>query len=64
VRRSPSSSQGSDVELRRHRNTQAHVFSIGDRIVGILATDIRALVWSLDKDFEGMAKLKLIQLYS
>lgn len=40
-----------------------HVFSLGDLIVGILAADIDALVWSLDKDFERMEKLKLIQLY-
>jgi len=38
-------------------------FSLGDLIVGILAADIGALVWSLDKDFERMEKLKLIQLY-
>jgi len=36
---------------------------LGDLIVGILAADIGALVWSLDKDFERMEKLKLIQLY-
>jgi predicted nucleic acid-binding protein len=40
-----------------------HVFSLGDLIVGILAADVGALVWSLDKDFERMAKLKLVQLY-
>ena len=40
-----------------------HTFSLGDLIVGILAADIGALVWSLDKDFERMEKLKLIQLY-
>ena len=40
-----------------------HAFSLGDLIVGILAADIGALVWSLDKDFERMEKLKLIQLY-
>ena len=38
-------------------------FSLGDLIVGILAADIGALVWSLDRDFERMEKLKLIQLY-
>jgi predicted nucleic acid-binding protein len=40
-----------------------HVFSLGDLIVGILAADIGALVWSLDKDFERMEKLKLVRLY-
>jgi predicted nucleic acid-binding protein len=40
-----------------------HFFSLGDLIVGILASEIGALVWSLDTDFERMAKLKLVQLY-
>ncbi len=40
-----------------------HVFSLGDLLVGILAADIGALVWSLDGDFERMEKLKLVQLY-
>ena len=39
------------------------VFSLGDLIVGILASEAGALVWSLDKDFERMEKLKLVQLY-
>ena len=41
-----------------------HAFSLGDLMVGILAADIGALVWSLDKDFERLEKLKLVQLYS
>lgn len=40
------------------------VFSLGDLIVGILASEAGALVWSLDKDFERMEKLKLVQLYA
>ncbi len=40
-----------------------HLFSLGDLIVGILAADINARVWSLDKDFARMEKLKLVQLY-
>jgi predicted nucleic acid-binding protein len=39
------------------------VFSLGDLIVGILASEAGALVWSLDKDFQRMEKLKLVQLY-
>lgn len=39
------------------------VFSLGDLIVGILASAAGALVWSLDRDFERMEKLKLVQLY-
>lgn len=38
-------------------------FSLGDLIVGILAAEIDALVWSIDKDFERMEKLKLVRLY-
>jgi predicted nucleic acid-binding protein len=40
-----------------------HVFSLGDLIVGIIASEIGALVWSLDKDFERMEALKLVRLY-
>jgi predicted nucleic acid-binding protein len=38
-------------------------FSVVDLMVGILASDIGALVWSLDKDFARLEKLKLIRLY-
>ena len=38
-------------------------FSVVDLIVGILASDVGALVWSLDKDFERLEKLKLVRLY-
>lgn len=40
-----------------------HTFSVVDLIVGILAADVDALVWSLDKDFERLEKLKLVRLY-
>jgi len=39
------------------------VFGLGDLIVGILASDVGALVWSLDKDFERLEKLGLVRLY-
>jgi predicted nucleic acid-binding protein len=38
-------------------------FSVVDLIVGILASDVGALVWSRDKDFERLEKLKLVRLY-
>lgn len=38
-------------------------FSVVDLMVGILASDVGALVWSLDKDFERLEKLKLVRLY-
>jgi predicted nucleic acid-binding protein len=40
-----------------------HTFSVVDLIVGILAADVDALIWSLDKDFERLEKLKLVRLY-
>jgi predicted nucleic acid-binding protein len=40
-----------------------HTFSVVDLMVGILASDVGALVWSLDKDFERLEKLKLVRLY-
>jgi predicted nucleic acid-binding protein len=40
-----------------------HFFSLGDLIVGILAAEAGALVWSLDEDFERLEKLQLVQLY-
>jgi predicted nucleic acid-binding protein len=40
-----------------------YTFSLGDLIVGILAAEAGALVWSHDQDFARMAKLKLVSLY-
>jgi predicted nucleic acid-binding protein len=40
-----------------------HTFSVVDLMVGILASDVDALIWSLDKDFERLEKLKLVRLY-
>lgn len=40
-----------------------HSFSLGDLLIGVLATDLGAAVWSLDSDFTRLAKLKLVQLY-
>jgi predicted nucleic acid-binding protein len=39
-------------------------FSLGDLIVGIVASEVGALVWSLDKDFERMERLKLVRLFN
>jgi len=35
-------------------------FSVSDLMIGILAVENKASVWSLDKDFHDMAKLGLI----
>jgi predicted nucleic acid-binding protein len=40
-----------------------HFFSLGDLLIGILASDAGALVWSLDRDFERLARLDLVRLY-
>lgn len=38
-------------------------FGLGDLLIGALAAQIGALVWSLDTDFARMEKLALVQRY-
>lgn len=40
-----------------------HRFGIGDLLIGALANEIGALVWSLDADFARLERLRLVQRY-
>jgi predicted nucleic acid-binding protein len=39
-------------------------FSLGDLLIGVLTTELGALVWSLDADFARMEKLELVERYA
>ena len=39
-------------------------FALADLMIGALTSEIDGLVWSLDADFERLAKLRLVSLYS
>jgi predicted nucleic acid-binding protein len=39
-------------------------FTVTDLLIASLAVEIGGLVWSLDKDFERMERLKIVSLYS
>jgi predicted nucleic acid-binding protein len=38
-------------------------FTVTDLLIASLAADISGLVWSLDKDFDRMERLKIVSLY-
>ena len=39
-------------------------FALSDLLIAALAEEIGGLVWSLDKDFERMEKLRMVRLYA
>jgi predicted nucleic acid-binding protein len=39
-------------------------FTVTDLLIASLAMEIGGLVWSLDKDFERMERLKIVSLYA
>lgn len=52
------------IEGWAERATDAgHRFGFGDLLIGALATERDALVWSVDSDFERMARVKFMSLY-
>jgi predicted nucleic acid-binding protein len=42
---------------------RGHRFGVGDLLIAALAAERGALVWSLDRDFERMERLKWVGLY-
>jgi len=53
--------QMDDWAIRASERGQS--FGVGDLLIGAMANEAGALVWSLDPDFKRMANLGLVELY-
>ena len=42
---------------------RGHRFGLADWLIAALASEIEALIWSLDDDFRDLEKLKIARLY-
>ena len=43
---------------------RGHRFGLADWLIAALASEIDALIWSLDEDFSALEQLKVVHLYS
>jgi predicted nucleic acid-binding protein len=60
----PTDETWREIDRWTERLTPAgHTFSIGDLLIGVLATEQGALVWSLDEDFTRLENLEFVRLY-
>jgi predicted nucleic acid-binding protein len=60
----PTDESWRTIDLWTERASRAGTtFAIGDLLIGVLAADIRGLVWSLDGDFDRMEQLQLVDLF-
>jgi len=60
----PSDESWREIDRWTERlSASGQTFSVGDLLIGVLASELQALVWSLDEDFTRLEKAGLVQLY-